>query len=84
MHAIVVKRSLGVVSGTLDLAYYSNLLSAIVIAPFVILSGEVWVVFDMLMGTGEAGEGFGTFMTGALVTVRLSLCPSRLAVVERT
>ncbi|GAA5948244.1 hypothetical protein JCM3775_000721 [Rhodotorula graminis] len=68
VHAIVVKRSLGVVSGTLDLAYYSNLLSAIVIAPFVILSGEVWVVFDMLMGTGEAGEGFGTFMTGALVT----------------
>lgn len=75
VHAIVVKRSLGVVSGTLDLAYYSNLLSAIVIAPFVILSGEVWVVFDMLMGTGEAGEGFGTFMTGALVTVR-PLSPS--------
>lgn len=70
VHAIVVKRSLGVVSGTLDLAYYSNLLSAIVIAPFVILSGEIWVVFDMLVGNGEAGEGFGTFMTGAAVTVR--------------
>ncbi|GAA6058166.1 hypothetical protein JCM3770_007038 [Rhodotorula araucariae] len=68
VHAIVVKRSLGVVSGTLDLAYYSNLLSAVVIAPFVILSGEIWVVFDMLVGTGEAGEGFGTFMTGAAVT----------------
>ncbi|GAA6060136.1 hypothetical protein JCM10212_001433 [Sporobolomyces blumeae] len=68
VHAIVVKRSLSVVSGTLDLAYYSNLLSALVIAPFVLLSGEIWVVLDMLLGDGEGAGAFGTFMTGAAVT----------------
>ncbi|GAA5966377.1 hypothetical protein JCM3765_005082 [Sporobolomyces pararoseus] len=68
VHAIVVKRSLSVVSGTLDLAYYSNLLSALVIAPFVILSGEIWTVLDMLLGDGDGAAAFGTFMTGAAVT----------------
>ncbi|GAA5830118.1 hypothetical protein JCM3766R1_002792 [Sporobolomyces carnicolor] len=68
VHAIVVKRSLSVVSGTLDLAYYSNLLSALVIAPFVILSGEIWTVLDMLLGDGEGAAAFSTFMTGAAVT----------------
>ncbi|GAA5890921.1 hypothetical protein JCM5296_001227 [Sporobolomyces johnsonii] len=67
VHAIVVKRSLSVVSGTLDLAYYSNLLSALVIAPFVILSGEIWTVLDMLLGD-DGGDSFSTFMTGAAVT----------------
>ncbi|BGP22633.1 DUF250 domain contaning protein [Rhodotorula toruloides] len=68
VHAIVVKRSLGVVSGTLDLAYYTNLLSAIVILPFVILSGEIWTVVEMVAGNGDGAEAFGTFMTGAAVT----------------
>lgn len=72
VHAIVVKRSLSVVSGTLDLAYYSNLLSVLVIAPFVILSGEIWTVLDMLLGDGEGAAAFSTFMTGAAVTVSLS------------
>ncbi|GAA5949142.1 hypothetical protein JCM10213_007103 [Rhodosporidiobolus nylandii] len=68
VHAIVVKRSLSVVSGTLDLAYYSNLLSAIVILPFVVLSGEIWTVLDMMLGDGGEEGAFGTFMTGAAVT----------------
>ncbi|GAA5916167.1 hypothetical protein JCM6882_005404 [Rhodosporidiobolus microsporus] len=68
VHAIVVKRSLSVVSGTLDLAYYSNLLSALVILPFVVLSGEIWTVLDMLLGDGGEEGAFGTFMTGAAVT----------------
>jgi GDP-fucose transporter C1 len=73
VHAIVVKRSLSVVSGTLDLAYYSNLLSALVIAPFVLLSGEIWTVLDMFLGDGEGAAGFSTFMTGVLVTVSFRL-----------
>lgn len=76
VHAIVVKRSLSVVSGTLDLAYYSNLLSAIVILPFVILSGEVWTVLDMVTGSGDGTGAFGTFLTGAAVTVRSKRCYS--------
>ncbi|GAA5874245.1 hypothetical protein JCM8547_007803 [Rhodosporidiobolus lusitaniae] len=68
VHAIVVKRSLNVVSGTLDLAYYSNLLSAFVILPFVVLSGEIWTVLDMMLKEGPDDGAFKTFMTGAAVT----------------
>lgn len=73
VHAIVVKRSLAVVSGTLDLAYYSNLLSALVILPFVLLSGEVFTVMDMVAGEGAEGQ-FGTFLIGACVTVSSTGC----------
>lgn len=69
VHAIVVKRSLNVVSGTLDLAYFQNLLSAFVILPFVFISGEFVTVIDMFTGGAEGSEGFSTFMTGAVVTV---------------
>ncbi|KAK4058941.1 hypothetical protein OIO90_000387 [Microbotryomycetes sp. JL221] len=65
LHAIIIKKALGVVSGTLDLAYYSNLLSALVILPFIVLMGEVPTVLDMMFG---GGEGFGTFLVGAFVT----------------
>ena len=77
VHAIVVKRSLSVVSGTLDLAYFSNLLSAFVILPFVFLSGEVFTVIEMFSESGEGAEAVSTFLTGALVTVSdcsLPLC----------
>lgn len=70
VHAIVVKRSLPIVDGqTLDLVYYSNLLSAGVIAPFVLLSGEAWVVADMVMGVGDNTGALKTFLTGAAITV---------------
>jgi GDP-fucose transporter C1 len=75
VHAIVVKRSLSVVSGTLDLAYFSNLLSAFVILPFVFVSGEVFTVIEMFSEGGEGAEAVSTFLTGALVTVsRFVLC----------
>lgn len=79
VHAIVVKRSLSVVSGTLDLAYFSNLLSAIVILPFVFISGEFFTVIEMFTEGGEGAEGLSTFLTGALVTVSSRL---RLAVIS--
>lgn len=70
VHAIVVKRSLPIVDGsTLDLVYYSNLLSAAVIVPFVLLSGEAWVVLEMVAGTGAKPEALGTFLWGAAITV---------------
>lgn len=69
VHAIVVKRSLPIVDGqTLDLVYYSNLLSAGVIAPFVLLSGEAWVVADMVMGVGDNTAALRTFLFGAAIT----------------
>ncbi|KAL8283616.1 hypothetical protein RQP46_005411 [Phenoliferia psychrophenolica] len=69
VHAIVVKHSLPIVNGsTLDLVYYQNLLSAIVILPFVLLSGEGFVVWDMALGAGDNKGALGTFLTGAAVT----------------
>jgi GDP-fucose transporter C1 len=65
VHAIVVKRSLNIVSGTMDLAYFSNLLSAFVILPFIFLSGEIFTIFDMMFGDGP---GFWTFIVGATIT----------------
>lgn len=68
VHAIVVKRSLPIVNGqTLDLVYYSNLLSALVIAPFIIVSGEAGVVLETVAGDNPAA--FKTFLTGAAITV---------------
>ena len=70
VHAIIVKRSLPIVDGsTLDLVYYSNLLSAGVIVPFVLVSGEAWVVLEMVAGTGAKPEALGTFLWGAAITV---------------
>ncbi|KAK4705995.1 solute carrier family 35 (GDP-fucose transporter), member C1, partial [Phenoliferia sp. Uapishka_3] len=69
IHAIVVKHSLPIVNGnTLDLVYYQNLLSAMVILPFVLLSGEAYVVWDMAVGVGSSAGALGTFLTGAAVT----------------
>lgn len=67
VHAIVVKRSLPIVNNnTLDLVYYSNLLSAIVIAPFVLVSGEIFVVLDL-----PKSDSFNTFLLGVAITVSL-------------
>lgn len=70
VHAIVVKRSLPIVNGqTLDLVYYSNLLSALVIAPFILISGEAGAVIDMAKGNALNPMALQTFITGAAVTV---------------
>lgn len=71
VHAIVIKKSLKVVQGsTLDLVYFNNALSAIVIAPLVLLSGESTIVLDMFT---SGGEQFRTFLIGTAVTVRSTL-----------
>lgn len=65
-HAIVVKRSLPVVNGSaMDLAYYSNFLSAFIMAPAAVLAetGAVVTLFS------EGGKTFRTFWVGGLVTV---------------
>lgn len=64
-HAIVVKRALPVVNGsTMDLAYYSNFLSAFVFAPASLLF-EAGTVLRMFQ---DGGEQFRTFWIGGLVT----------------
>lgn len=66
VHAIVVKRSLSVVRGsTMDLVYYNNLLSAILLFPLVLLSREYSTVLEM---TYAGGLAFHTFLSGAVIT----------------
>ena len=41
LHAIIIKKSITVVDGkTMDLVYYNNVLSACLLTPFVLLSGN--------------------------------------------
>ena len=67
LHAVVMKRSLDVVGGSaLHLSWYSNLLSAMVLAPCVLFVGEGSSVMDLLYRR----QGLATFITGSTITVR--------------
>lgn len=73
VQAVVIKRSLDVVGGSaVDLAWYNNLLSAVVLAPLVLLVGEAPDVMQMLFGADviEIGKtsAFWTFIYGSAVT----------------
>lgn len=67
LHAVVMKRSLDVVGGSaLHLSWYSNLLSAMVLAPCVLFVGEGSSVMDLL----HRRQGLATFIIGSTITVR--------------
>jgi GDP-fucose transporter C1 len=71
-HAIVVKRSLPMVNGSaMDLAYYSNFLSAFVMAPAALLA-ETGLVLEMF---ANGGPQLRTFWIGGLVTARSFFFP---------
>lgn len=64
-HAIVVKRSLPIVNGSaMDLAYYSNFLSAFIMAPAAVLA-ETGSILQMF---AAGGQPLRTFWIGGLVT----------------
>jgi GDP-fucose transporter C1 len=73
-HSVVIKKSLDVVGGSaLLLSWYSNLMSACVMLPAVVLAGEGPAVRALLLGEEGAGVGGGmsalrTFMWGSLIT----------------
>ncbi|KAJ3102674.1 hypothetical protein HDU97_000371 [Phlyctochytrium planicorne] len=59
-HAIVIKLNLESVKGsTLDLVYYNNLLSAILILPVVVLSGELGVLGNLIYSEITSGTTVG-------------------------
>jgi hypothetical protein len=71
LHAAVMKRGFEVVEDSaLSMSWYSNLLSSLLLLPFVIMVGEGPAVFDILSGRAE---GLTTFLIGSLVTVS-SVC----------
>ncbi|KAF8523037.1 hypothetical protein JB92DRAFT_2827455 [Gautieria morchelliformis] len=64
--AVIIKQSLNIVGGnTLHLAWYSNLLSAVVLIPIVFLVGEGPEIQKLLF---EDGAGWATFLWGTLLT----------------
>ncbi|KZO99067.1 hypothetical protein CALVIDRAFT_477558 [Calocera viscosa TUFC12733] len=75
LHAVVIKRSLDIVHGSaLELAWYSNLLSALALIPLVVVAGEGPGVIELLSGNAAAvgvDVGFSalkTFVWGSLIT----------------
>ncbi|KAI0249782.1 hypothetical protein BJV78DRAFT_1224825 [Lactifluus subvellereus] len=66
LHAAVMKRGFRVVEGSaLSMSWYSNLLSSVLLMPFIIILGEGPAVLDLLSGHGE---GLWTFIVGSAVS----------------
>ncbi|OSX58250.1 hypothetical protein POSPLADRAFT_1049484 [Postia placenta MAD-698-R-SB12] len=73
VHSVVIKKALDVVHGSaLHLSWYTNLLSAIVLAPLLLLAGELPGVTALLFGPNISAPGemstLTTFMVGSAVT----------------
>ncbi|KAF9156450.1 hypothetical protein BG015_005174 [Linnemannia schmuckeri] len=67
LHAIVIKKSLGVVNNsTLDLVYYNNVLSLLAVTPLIVLTGESAEISYRLSNDGF--EAFHTFLFAGLIT----------------
>lgn len=76
-HSVVIKQSLNIVGGSaLALSWYTNLLSAALLAPLLILAGEGMGVIKLFFGVHELVVPQGsmtplaTFLWGSLITVR--------------
>jgi len=69
LHASAMKRGFEAVGGSaLSMSWYSNLFSALLLLPFVIILGEGPAVLDIFSGKAE---GLSTFLIGSVVTVRI-------------
>ncbi|KAI8461995.1 hypothetical protein BY996DRAFT_6429203 [Phakopsora pachyrhizi] len=67
-HAVIVKRSFSVTSSPIELAYYNNFFSSILLLPVLIISGEIKELLNLLTEGGKGAESLKTFMIGGLVT----------------
>lgn len=76
LHAVVIKRSLVIVDGsTVQLAWYTNVVSTLIMIPIVVAAGEVPAIMDLVFGaipsTGKAISPLATFVWGSAITVNL-------------
>ncbi|KAI0088333.1 hypothetical protein BDY19DRAFT_192984 [Irpex rosettiformis] len=68
IHSVVIKKSLEVVKGSaLHLSWYTNLYSAILLAPILVFLGEGPGVLDLLYGN-TTKNSLSTFLWGSLIT----------------
>ncbi|KAG9009971.1 hypothetical protein FRB90_008053 [Tulasnella sp. 427] len=66
LQAVVIKQALGVVGGNaMDLCWYNNLLIAVIMAPGIVLAGEVPNVLKLF---NEGGQPLSTFIYGSCIT----------------
>ena len=76
IHSVVIKRSLDVVKGSaLHLSWYTNLYSAVALAPIIVIAGEVPAIVALLAEPGPLSTGISplnTFLWGSAITVRPS------------
>ncbi len=74
-HAVVIKKSLEVVNGdAIELSWYSNALSSVLLLPLIVLAGEVpdilaFINTPVVLSTGNSP--LTTFLWGSLITVSL-------------
>jgi len=78
LHSVVIKRSLDVVRGSaLLLSWYTNLMSACVLAPLVLFSGEGPGVMQLFSAMGDGGAvRLNTFIWGSMITGTLGFAMS--------
>lgn len=71
LHAVVIKKAIKLVNDSaLDLCWYTNLFSALVLSVVVLLSGELTKVLDLFYGDSDV---LVTFAWGSAITVSFSL-----------
>ncbi|KAI0826054.1 hypothetical protein BC629DRAFT_1452693 [Irpex lacteus] len=76
VHSVVIKNSLEVVKGSaLHLSWYTNLYSAILLLPILVLLGEGPGVLDLLYGN-TSQSSLSTFLWGSLITGALGFLMS--------
>jgi len=73
LHAVVIKRSLVIVDGsTVQLAWYTNVVSTLLMIPIVVAAGEVPAIMDLAFGvipsTGNGISPLATFVWGSAIT----------------
>ena len=73
-HAVVIKKSLEVVNGdAIELSWYSNILSLVLLLPLIVLAGEVPDILTLISTPVFSSTGnspLATFLWGSLITVR--------------
>jgi GDP-fucose transporter C1 len=76
-HSVVIKQSLSIVNGSaLLLSWYTNLLSAIVLIPIIVLAGETGEILKLFLGVDELlrvdddekMSALATFIWGSAIT----------------
>lgn len=80
VHSVVIKKSLEVVKGsTLHLSWYTNLVSAVILLPLLLLAGEGPGVYNLFFGLHIIPAGgvspLTTFLWGSAITVSGACCP---------